>query len=203
MKIIIFGTGDCAQLAHFYLMNDTNHEVVGFCVNKKYQEISEFNGLPVLCLENLKYKPTEVKFFAPLYDNYLRLSKFLEIKKLGFDFISYVSSKSTCWGTVGQNSFIMEDNTIQPYVKIGDNVILWSGNHIGHHSIICDNVFISSHVVVAGHCKVNPFCWLGINSTIKDHVELAEGSKIGMSACVINNTQINKTYIGVPAKVKA
>ena len=202
MKIIIFGTGDCAQLAHFYLTNDTNHEVVAFCVNEKYRNINEFNGLKVLGLEELNYKPNDVKFFAPLYDNHLRLEKFLEIKKLGFDFVSYVSSKCTCWGKIGENCFIMEDNTIQPYAKIGNNVILWSGNHIGHHSIICDNVFVSSQVVVSGHCKINSFCWLGVNSTIKDHIELAEGTIVGMSAGIVKNTEPNKTYIGIPAKVK-
>ena len=33
-KIVIFGAGDIARLAHFYFTTDTNHEVVGFTVDR-------------------------------------------------------------------------------------------------------------------------------------------------------------------------
>ncbi len=39
-------------------------------------------------------------------------------------------------------SSLLEDNTIQPFVSIG-NVTLWSGNHIGHHSTIHDHYSVS------------------------------------------------------------
>ena len=35
-KIIIFGIEDFAELAHYYLENDSNHEVVAFSVYEKY-----------------------------------------------------------------------------------------------------------------------------------------------------------------------
>ena len=38
--------------------------------------------------------------------------------------------------------------TIQPFVRIGSNVTLWSGNHIGHDATIGDHCFIASHVVI-------------------------------------------------------
>src|SRR2546423_10208 len=78
------------------------------------------------------------------------------IKQQGYRFISYVSSHSTSFpGTsIGDNCFILEDNTIQPFVTIGNNVVMWSGNHIGHHSTIGDHVFIASHVVLSGRAIV-------------------------------------------------
>ena len=36
-------------------------------------------------------------------------------------------------------------------MTIGDDCVLWSGNHIGHHATIGDHCFITSHVVVSGH----------------------------------------------------
>ena len=36
-------------------------------------------------------------------------------------------------------------------VRIGNDVVLWSGNHIGHDSTIGDHCFIASHVVVSGN----------------------------------------------------
>jgi acyl-[acyl carrier protein]--UDP-N-acetylglucosamine O-acyltransferase len=70
---------------------------------------------------------------------------------------------------IGENCFIFEDNTIQPFVRIEDNVILWSGNHIGHHSTIKSHNFISSHVVVSGQCTIEPNCFIGVNSTNRSY----------------------------------
>ena len=71
-------------------------------------------------------------------------------KKKGYDFYSYVSPKATVLtNKIGENCFILEDNTIQPFVEIGNNCVLWSGNHIGHHGKIDDHVFITSHCVVS------------------------------------------------------
>lgn len=61
----------------------------------------------------------------------------------GYSYISYVSSHATVLtDKIGENCFILEDNTIQPYVTIGNNCVLWSGNHIGHHGIIGDHIFL-------------------------------------------------------------
>jgi sugar O-acyltransferase (sialic acid O-acetyltransferase NeuD family) len=200
MDVLIFGTGDCASLANFYLTSDSKHNVLGFCVNDSHRSESEFEGLPVYSFENLPYTPNDVAFFAPLYDNQLRAKKSEEIKSKGFKLISYISSKAVCWGACGENCFIMEHNTIQPFVEIGNNVVLWSGNHIGHHSLIKDNVFISSHVVISGHCSVESFCWFGVNSATRDNITIAEGTMVAMSSMIHKNTKPWHMYMGVPAK---
>ena len=101
---------------------------------------------------------------------------------------------------VGENCFILEDNTIQPFVRIGDNVILWSGNHIGHHSVIEDHVMITSHVVISGHCIVDSYVYIGINSSIRDGVRLGEGTLVGMHTCVQRDTEPWSVYQGNPAR---
>jgi sugar O-acyltransferase (sialic acid O-acetyltransferase NeuD family) len=134
--------------------------------------------------------------------NKLRRNVFEQGKQKGFTFISYISSKATVYqpDNIGENCFILEDNTIQPFTTIGDNVVLWSGNHIGHHGEIRDHVFFTSHVVLSGHCLVESYCFLGVNSTIRDGIVLAEGSFIAMSASVTKNTAPWGVYLGSPAK---
>lgn len=202
MAAIIFGTEDLAALASFYLSNDSHTKPIAFCVDGKFIKESLFDGLPVIPFEEIQtaYPPMDHCFLAPLQDNHLRMEKAKEIKDKGYSLISYVSTKATVFSSVGENCFILEDNTIQPFVTIGNNVIMWSGNHIGHHSTIKDNVFFSSHVVLSGHCVVEQFCWLGVNSTIKDHVTLAEGTFIAMSSMVTKDTTPYTKYMGVPAK---
>eukprot|EP01137_Pigoraptor_chileana_P035304 Opistho-2@29102 len=195
-KIILFGIQDFAELAHYYLEKDSEHEVVAFSVNEQFlPEQPLFRGLPVVGFENIEevYPPNEYKFFAPMSPvrmNRLREEIYHKIKDKGYEMISYISSKATLFGNaVGDNCFILENNTIQPFTSIGNNVILWSGNHIGHHSVLKDHIMFTSHVVLSGHCTVENYVTIGVNATIRDGLTISEGSFIGMAASVIKNTE--------------
>lgn len=207
-KVIIFGVQDFAQLANFYLHHDSEYEVVAFSVNEQYlPETKTFEGLPVVAFEHVEktFEPEEYKFFAPMSPsrmNRLRESIYTQIKQKGYEMISYVSSRASVFPGVpiGDNCFILEDNTIQPFTSIGNNVVLWSGNHIGHHSIIKDHISFTSHVVLSGHCVVEPFSFFGVNATIRDRVHIAEGSLIAMAAAVTKDTEAWGVYKGNPAQ---
>jgi hypothetical protein len=44
-KLVIFGTGDIARLAHHYFTRDTDHEVVAFTVDRQYRRENRFLDL--------------------------------------------------------------------------------------------------------------------------------------------------------------
>jgi sugar O-acyltransferase (sialic acid O-acetyltransferase NeuD family) len=207
-KVIIFGINDLAELTHFYFSNENDpcdFHPVAFTVDSKYLELNTFKGLPVVPFDELEnyYSPLEYKLFAPVTNNQLREKIYIEGKGKGYEFISYISSRCTNFSfSIGENCFILEDNTIQPFTTIGNNVVLWSGNHIGHHSTIEDNIFFTSHVVVSGHCHIKRGSFLGVNSCIRDGVTIGENCIIGMGSVVTKNTEDDGTYIGSPAKKK-
>lgn len=207
-KIVIFGTEELAQVAHFYLTHDSPYEVVAFTVNRDYIKEKELLGLPIVPFEEIEksYPPDEFKMFVGIgYSNVnkARAEKYYEAKSKGYELISYVNSKSVLWGDteIGDNCFIFENQTIQPFVKIGNDVIIWSGNHIGHHSVIGDHCFISSHVVISGGVKIEPYCFLGVNATLRDWITIARECVIGMGAVIVKDTQEKGVYIGVAAKL--
>jgi sugar O-acyltransferase (sialic acid O-acetyltransferase NeuD family) len=195
--VVIFGVKDFASLAHFYLRHDSEHRVVAFTVHREFMPAErEFEGLPIVPLEDLaaNYPPKQVSAFAPMSHrkmNRLRESVYSDLKGRGYRLISYVSSRATDFseGRIGDNCFILEDNTIQPFVTIGDNVVIWSGNHIGHHSVVESHAFITSHVVISGHCRIGAYSFLGVNATLKDQITLGEGTLIGMGANVTKDTE--------------
>lgn len=205
-KVIIFGVLDTAELAHFYLTHDSEHEVVAFALNRDYLKETEFKGLPVVAFEDIEtvYPPQEFKFFAPMTGRKMNKNRekiYLEAKAKGYECISYVSSKATLFNNpIGENCFILEDNTIQPFTTIGNNVVLWSGNHIGHHGQIKDHVFFTSHVVLSGHCVVDSYSFFGVNCTIRDYLHIAEGTLVGMAAAIIKPTEAWGVYMGNPAE---
>jgi len=201
MKTIIFGNKDTAQLAHYYLSIDSEHEVAAFCVNKDYLTEATFCGLPLVAFEEVEkiYPPEKYAFFAPMTYRKMnsdRKTIYEQAKAKGYSFINYVSSKATVFDNVqiGENCFILENNTIQPFVKIGNNVVLWSGNHIGHHSTIKDHVFLTSHVVISGNCVIENNCFLGVNSTVRDFTQMGEYTFVAMSARITENTEPFSVY---------
>jgi sugar O-acyltransferase (sialic acid O-acetyltransferase NeuD family) len=207
-KVIIFGIRDLAELAHFYLTSDSEHEVVAFSVNRKYlPDEGSYMGLPVIAFEDIEseFSPYDYSFFAPMTHRGMNKEReriYNEIKIKRYKLINYISSKATVFNnlSIGDNCFILEDNTIQPFVTIGSNTILWSGNHIGHHSKICDHVFITSQVVISGNCVVEPFCFIGVNAALKENIVLGEASFIAMGSSITLNTEPFSVYSGNPAK---
>lgn len=201
--LLIFGTGDIAQLAHYYFSTDSNYEVVAFVVDAAYIATSECCGLPVVSFENVAncYPVNRHKFFVALSYaklNQVRKEKYLAAKELGYQIASYVSSKASVLNddNIGENCFILEDNTIQPFVTIGNNVTLWSGNHIGHHSTIGDHCFIASHVVVSGGVEIGESCFIGVNATLRDHIRIGDKCVIGAGALILADAEPEGVYIG-------
>lgn len=199
-KVVIFGVGQIAEIAHFYLTEDSEHEVVAFTVDREYLSDENFHGLPVSAYETLveNYPPNEYKLFIPIsYKkvNKLRAEKYMDAKSKGYECVSYISSKATYYGTpVGENCFIFENNVIQPFTKIGNNCILWSGNHIGHHTTIEDHCFLASHVVVSGNVIIGASSFLGVNSTIADNVKVGKSNVIGSNAVIFKDTEDLSVY---------
>ena len=206
-KVIIFGVLDTAELAHFYLSHDSEHEVVAFTVNRQYIEQDSYKDLPVVAFEEVEshFPPSEYHFFAPMTGRNMNRNReaiYNEAKAKGYPFISYISSKATIFdkSLIGENCFILEDNTIQPFTTVGNNVVMWSGNHIGHHGQIKDHVFFTSHVVLSGHCVVESYSFFGVNSTIRDYTTIAQGTLVGMASAITKETEEWGIYVGNPAK---
>lgn len=206
-KIIIFGLKENSEIANYYLEIDSPYKPVAFCVHEEYIKESIFNGLPVVGFENIQkeFPSKDYKFIAPLAPskmNQVREGVYNQIQSKGYDFISYISSKANVYSErIGKNCFILEGNTIQPFVSIGNNVLMWSGNHIGHHSHIEDHVTFTSQVVLSGRCHVGSNCFFGVNSSIRDGVVIAQGTFVSMGSIVTSNTKEWSVYKSDEAKL--
>lgn len=212
-KLIIVGDSAFAEIAHEYFDADSDYTVVGFSVEAAYLKQSELHGLPVVPFETLEqhFAPDEHEVFvATTYTqlNRLRARLSAQAKARGYKLASYVSSRAFVWRnvTLGEHCFVFEDNTVQPFVSIGDNVVLWSGNHIGHHSVVKSHCFIASHVVVSGFCTVGEYSFLGVNATLANNVNVGRDNWVGPNVVLMKDTPdgaLFKTEQPEPARVSA
>ena len=206
--LFIFGNGEFAQIAKEYFTYDDQTHVRAFVVNRQYIKEAAIDGIPVFAYEDLDkhFTPGEVDAFVAIPAskfNTLRMKFYYELKSKGYHLRSYVSSKAFVWRNVeiGDNCFIFENNVVQPFVKIGNNVVLWSGNHIGHQTEISDHVFMTSHVVVSGYCKIGEQSFLGVNSTFNDKTGVAARCIVGSGSLVTKYLEESDSlYMGAPAK---
>lgn len=205
--VVIFGTRDTAELACHYLREDSPHRVVAFAVDAAWRDRDSFLGLPVVDFEALaeRFPPDQFAFFAPMTArgmNLPRAAVFARIKSQGYRCVSYVSSRATVFSEdIGENCFILEHNVIQHGVHIGDDVVMWSGNHVGHHSHIDAHNFLTSQVVVSGHCRIAPHGFFGVNATLCDAIDVAEGTFLAMAAALTRSVADSwGVYRGSPAR---
>ncbi len=207
-QLVIIGAGELAKIAYEYFTYDSHYEVIGFSVEENYLNAKTLYDKPIVVFERITeyFSPEKCELFVAIPAsqlNRLRTRLYLAAKALNYNFATYISSNAFVWrnAEIGENCFIFEDNTIQPFVKIGNNVILWSGNHIGHQTIIEDNCFLSSHVVVSGYCKIGNSSFLGVNATLNDRVEIPRDCIIASGALVSKSLrEPEKIYYGAPAK---
>lgn len=190
-RIVIFGSAEIAELAHFYFTHDSGYEVVAFTVDDAYVNEDSLLGLPIVPWSKLKdlYPPQDYKAHVALsYKglNRLRQVKYEQCKSAGYELVNYISSKAVVWPglNIGDNCFFLEQQNIQPNVEIGNNVLLWSSNHIGHGSKIGSHCYFASHIVVSGHVTIGERCFIGVNASFKDFISVGNDNFIAMSSIV-------------------
>ena len=206
--LILFGSAEIAELAKFYFENDSNYRVVAFTVDDEYVKGDSFQGLPLVAFSEVakRFPPGDHAMHVALSYaklNRVRQEKYQQAKAAGYRLASYVCSKSVTWPdlSIGDNCFILENQTIQPTVKIGNDVMVWSGNHLGHGSVIGDHTYIASHVVISGHCTIGQRCFFGVNATIKDFTAIGDECFVAMDASVTKDMPDGAVALGTPAEV--
>lgn len=207
-KLIVVGAGEFGEIAYEYFTYDSEYEVVAFAVEKSFRTFDTLFELPVVEFESMReiYDPSDFEVFVAI--SYVQLNRARKrmyelCKKMGYICASYVSSHAFVWRNVkiGENTFIFEDNTIQYHVSIGNNVVLWSGNHVGHRTVIEDHCWLTSHCVVSGFCKIGESSFLGVNATLGDYVQIGKDSVFGAAAITVKSLPGEGcVYVGNPAK---
>lgn len=184
-----------AETACEYFDASTYYEVVVFAVKRPCLKRDTLLGWPVRAFDELPaLHPCADRdaFVAITYAqlNRLRALRSREARGPGYTLASYVSPRAFVWRKVqsGEHCFIFGDNTVQPLVRLGDDVVLWRDKHIGHRSIVDDHCFVSPHVVVSGFCRIGAYSFLGVNATVANNVAVGRDNGVGPNTVLMKDT---------------
>jgi len=190
-RLVIVGDSVFAQVAYEYFTHDSEYEVVAFAVERGYLTKAELFGLPVVAFEDLEslYAPAGHGFYAAVVfreQNRLRERLYTEAKRKGYAPASYVSSRARvlAGSELGEHCFVCEETVVQPRARVGDNVVLWSGNFVGHHARVESNCFTLPNAVICERAEVGANCVVGANASVLGGVKVAYGSTIEAGALV-------------------
>jgi len=208
-QLVLVGAGESAEIAYEYFTHDSPWEIAAFAVEEQFRTQDSLFGLPVVNLEDLPnlYPPTDFAAHVALSSTFLnrpRKRLYRRVKEMGYALPSYVSSRAFVWHNVeiGENSFVFENNVLQYLVRIGNNVVLWSGNHVGHRTVIHDHNFITSHCVISGFCDIGESSFLGVNCTLGDNVSIPPDTIVGAGAVVHKSLSgPGSVWVGNPARL--
>lgn len=193
--LIIFGNGGLASVVRYYCEN-IGLKVAGFTVDEKYFTSDVFEELPNICFSDVNntFPPTSHMLFVAIgasdmlgFKRQEKMNKAIQkgYKLFSHNFISCDIAKDTF---IGVNTCIMPRCQVDPFVKIGDGVIVWNGATICHHTQIGNYSFIAPGAVICGKVTVGEHCFIGSNATIRDNLCLAPQTLVGAGAYIKHDT---------------
>ena len=96
--------------------------------------------------------------------------------------------------TVGKRCRIREAATLNlgtegggGVTRVGDDVLIMTGAHVGHDAQIGDRVILVNHVAIAGHCVLVDDVIVGGLSGVHQWVRIGQGAIIGAVTMVTND----------------
>jgi sugar O-acyltransferase (sialic acid O-acetyltransferase NeuD family) len=205
-RVVLFGTGSVASDAYVYLTHDSPYEVVAFSVDRVEIEEDTLFDLPVVPFEDIEslYPPDRYKMHIAVGYfrlNKLRAERYHQAKAMGYQLISYVSSKATAWpgSVIGENCFIDAYSIVSPSAKIGNNVLVGTRCTVPHCTTIKDHCYLSGGVGLSGFVTVEPYGYIGTGAIIRNNVTIARECVIGAGAVILEDTEERGVYMGKPA----
>lgn len=198
-KLVIFGNGIMAKIAHFYFCRDSQYEVVAFTVDKIYNSIDKFCTLQVVNFEEVEsiYPPEHYEMFiaiGPSKMNSIRELKFIEAKKKGYVLATYISPHAICDSKVGENTFVCDMAIINPFVIVGHNILIWEYVRLGNDCIVGDHCYFSPRASISTLAEIEDNVILGTGSVVKTGVKVAKKSLVGATCYISSNTKENGVY---------
>lgn len=205
--LIIFGVGKMAEVISYYAKQECGYNVVAFTVDEQYRNADNFNQIPVIGFEGIevKYPPSKFDMFVAVgYQdlNRLREAKCNEAIKKGYTLVSIISPLAHVPANVtyGWNCFIMPPAIVHPCVRLGNNVFVWSGAMVAHHSVIEDNCWLTSCCNISGNVTLGANTFMAVNATVGHSVVIGKNCFLGANTLVTKNLEDDKVVIAESQK---
>jgi sugar O-acyltransferase (sialic acid O-acetyltransferase NeuD family) len=207
-RLVIFGAGPAAEALSESVRQTGRLEPVAFVVDTDYYvgQVS-LNGLPVVAFEHLVecFPPTEHRVLLALgWAEALERRRLARHRVLaaGFELADHVAVGAHVWHGIAfpGGTVVHPGAVIEPFVELGPGVTVRANAVLSHHSSVGADSFLANGAVTGGRVVVGERVWIGLGAVIRDGVTLGDRSFVGAGAVVVEDTEPDGVYVGVPAR---
>ncbi|MBY0544693.1 MAG: acetyltransferase, partial [Gammaproteobacteria bacterium] len=171
-----------------------------------YPEHSSILNFPIIgtCgqLEQIIAQENIIDVFIAIGDNKKRLKMMNDTQLLGLTCPNLIHPTAviSSFASLGQGILVMPQASINCMASVDDACIINTAAVIEHDCVLEKGVHVSPNATLAGGVTVGQTSWIGINSAVKEKIQIGRNVIVGAGAVVINNVQDDQTVVGVPAK---
>lgn len=202
-KLLIVGAGGHGKVVADAAMQMKQWKAIAF-IDKQYPTIKEVLSLPIIAdeIENIDYTSEYSDVIIAVGDNQRRFQLAQDFVAAGFKLVSIIHPRATVSpdAIIDPGSVIFANAVVNPGAYIGESSIINTGAVIEHDCKLEKAVHISPNASLAGNVTVGEFSWIGIGSSVIQHINIGKHCTCGAGSVVIDNVSDNSTVVGVPAK---
>ena len=204
-QYVIYGDSPFAERIYSYIRQEDKIEMVGFTNGDSFISRDTIQGKRVIPFsefaKELKDDCELILAYGYTKMNDLREKVYLECIEAGCHIGTFISSHAMVYSKhINEGTIILPGTVVGPSSVIGRCCILEAGCVISHDSIVGDFCYFSSGVIMGGRAAIGNHCFLGLNSTIRNGIKLADYTLIGAASNVLYSTEKNSVYVGNPSK---
>lgn len=200
-NVVIFGTSNFSIMLKSYIEQFSDDKVAAFTVHKKYIETDAIESLPVIAFEDIEkfYSPCDYYILPAMgYTkmNSIRKKIVSQFSLKGYNFYSFIHPSAQLYcDEIGVGNIIFEGVIAEKFSKIGNFNVIFSHVSISHHCKIGNYIHFAPAVAMGGNTIVHDNCFLGINSTIRDNIILADFTLVGSGTYISKNTDYGSVIV--------
>lgn len=119
---------------------------------------------------------------------------------IGYETIVHPSAVVSPHATLGDGVFLGPLAVVNAGAHIGKGAIVNSGAIVEHDCIIGDYTHVGPGVALGGGVRVGRRSWLGLNSAVRELIEIGDDVVLGAGAVAVRPLIDAGTYAGCPAR---
>lgn len=202
--VIVFGTGDFADIVSFLLENKMQRTIAAYAVHERYRSGDLWRNRPLVSLEESAalYPPTDFDAVLAVIGRKMfrqREELFMEIGDKGYSLINVVDpSAAVDTEAVGRSNIIFSNVSVEAHCRIGDGNIIWHNTVLPHHNRVGNFNNLAPSVSLSGYSTVGNHCFIGNNVCIKNRIHVPDYCFIGAGAYV--SGQLKENTVMVPPR---
>ena len=208
-EIVVFGTGDFADIVSFVAEQKLGWRIIAYTVSKGLVEdgSAEYNGRPLVPFDRLEklYKPENVELVIGMIGKNMfdqRSGVFDLIRGKGYYIPNIIDPDARVdTENIGSGNVILAHTSIEAHCSIGSGNIIWQNVVLPHHNRLGSFNNLAPSVSLSGYSEIGNHCFVGNNVCIKNRTAVGDYAYIGAGAYVSGPVEPYSVLVPHPSYV--